>query len=79
MGYRYCIKWGVKRSLKNNDSVVVEGLQRIRPGLEVKATYENIQPFSQAGALEGDNAVTADSSNSSVSESASTNEAEITK
>jgi membrane fusion protein (multidrug efflux system) len=79
LGNRYGIKWEVKEGLKNNDSVVVEGLQRIRPGLEVKATYENIQPFSQAGALEGDNAVTADSSNSSVSESASTNEAEITK
>ncbi|MBL4797059.1 MAG: efflux RND transporter periplasmic adaptor subunit [Oleispira sp.] len=51
LGERYGIQWEVIDGLKNNDSIVVEGLQRIRPGLEVKASYENILPFSQTEKL----------------------------
>lgn len=47
LGQRYGIQWEVIEGLKNNESIVVEGLQRIRPGLEVKVSYENILPFSE--------------------------------
>ena len=63
LGERYGIQWEVIEGLENNDSVVVEGLQRIRPGLEVKASYENILPFSQTEKLDTDNSATAASSN----------------
>ncbi len=59
LGHRYGIQWEVKEGLQNNDSVVVEGLQRIRPGLEVKVSYENIVPFSQAEGIETDTPATA--------------------
>lgn len=52
LGQRYGIQWEVIEGLKNNDSVVVEGLQRIRPGLEVKASYEHILPFSPTKKLQ---------------------------
>lgn len=59
LGHRYGIQWEVKEGLKDNDSVVVEGLQRIRPGLEVKASYENLVPFTQTDKLKTDNPSTA--------------------
>lgn len=79
LGNRYGIQWEVKEGLENNDSVVVEGLQRIRPGLEVKVTYENILPFTQAEIPEDDNSSVADSSDPAVSESKKTDDTEITK
>lgn len=59
LGQRYGIQWEVIEGLKNNDSVVIEGLQRIRQGLEVKASYENILPFSQTEKPKGDNSTVA--------------------
>jgi membrane fusion protein (multidrug efflux system) len=59
LGQRYGIQWEVIEGLKSNDSVVVEGLQRIRPGLEVKVSYENILPFSQTEKLTDENSTTA--------------------
>lgn len=79
LGNRYGIKWEVKDGLENNDSVVVEGLQRIRPGLEVKASYDNVLPFTQTETLEGDNSTVADSSDPAVSESANADDTEIAK
>jgi len=62
LGERYGIRWEVKDGLKNNESIVVEGLQRIRPGLEVKVSYENIVPFSHTETLSTDNPTTAENS-----------------
>jgi len=62
LGERYGIQWEVIDGLKNNESIVVEGLQRIRPGLEVKVSYENIVPFSHAETLITDTPATAASS-----------------
>ncbi|ROS01816.1 membrane fusion protein (multidrug efflux system) [Sinobacterium caligoides] len=45
LGHRYGVKWEVKSGLKAGESVVVEGLQRIRPGAKVKASYQDILPF----------------------------------
>ena len=59
LGHRYGIQWEVKEGLKDNDSVVVEGLQRIRPGLEVKVSYENLVPFTQTDEMKTDNPSTA--------------------
>jgi membrane fusion protein (multidrug efflux system) len=79
LGNRYGIQWEVIEGLKNNDSVVVEGLQRIRPGLEVKASYENILPFSQTEKLTDDNSTTAANSETPVSTSPVPKEGESAK
>ena len=47
LGARYGIRWEVKSGLKEGDSVVIEGLQKIRQGLKVTANYNAVLPFSK--------------------------------
>ncbi|TKB49435.1 efflux RND transporter periplasmic adaptor subunit [Ferrimonas sediminicola] len=47
LGQQFGIDWEVRDGLKNGEKVVVEGLQKIRPGVEVKATERSAIPFNQ--------------------------------
>ncbi|SDJ03192.1 membrane fusion protein, multidrug efflux system [Ferrimonas sediminum] len=47
LGQQFGIDWEVRDGLKDGEKVVVEGLQKIRPGVEVKATERSATPFNQ--------------------------------
>ncbi|USD38291.1 efflux RND transporter periplasmic adaptor subunit [Ferrimonas sp. SCSIO 43195] len=49
LGQQFGIKWEVKAGLNPGDRVVTEGLQKIRPGVEVTATEATVQPFEAEG------------------------------
>ncbi|MBY6186210.1 efflux RND transporter periplasmic adaptor subunit [Marinobacter hydrocarbonoclasticus] len=47
LGQRYGIKWAVLEGLEEGEQIVVEGLQKIRPGAVVTPVVQETQPFSQ--------------------------------
>ncbi|MCF1427361.1 MAG: efflux RND transporter periplasmic adaptor subunit [Shewanella sp.] len=46
LGDRFGINWLVISGLENGEMIVVDGLQKIRPGIEVKAVEQDVKPFS---------------------------------
>ncbi|MBY5921957.1 efflux RND transporter periplasmic adaptor subunit [Ferrimonas balearica] len=47
LGQRYGVQWAVLEGLKEGETIVVEGLQKIRPGAVVNPVVQEIQPFKQ--------------------------------
>ncbi|MBY6224568.1 efflux RND transporter periplasmic adaptor subunit [Ferrimonas balearica] len=47
LGQRYGVQWAVLDGLEEGEQIVVEGLQKIRPGAVVKPVVQEVQPFSQ--------------------------------
>ncbi|WP_210396295.1 efflux RND transporter periplasmic adaptor subunit [Motiliproteus sediminis] len=45
LGDRYGVEWQVVEGLQEGERIVVEGLQKIRAGIEVQATEQTIEPF----------------------------------
>ncbi|GIU04313.1 MexE family multidrug efflux RND transporter periplasmic adaptor subunit [Shewanella sp. c952] len=48
LGERFGIEWRVLSGLEGGDRIVVDGLQKIRPGIEVNAVEQEIVPFQEA-------------------------------
>ncbi|GAA5218175.1 efflux RND transporter periplasmic adaptor subunit [Corallincola platygyrae] len=48
MGSRYGVRWQVESGLKEGEMIVVEGLQKVRPGLEVTTQMAEAMPFEQS-------------------------------
>ncbi len=46
LGDRFGINWLVISGLEEGEMIVVDGLQKIRPGIEVKAVEQDVKPFS---------------------------------
>lgn len=46
LGERFGVNWQVNSGLEPGDKIVVDGLQKIRPGVEVKAVEQEVKPFS---------------------------------
>lgn len=51
LGDRYGVDWQVKSGLTEGERIVVEGLQKIRPGIKVKAVEQELVPFKESTAL----------------------------
>ncbi len=47
LGQRYGVQWAVLEGLEEGEKIVVEGLQKIRPGAVVNPVTQEIQPFQQ--------------------------------
>ncbi|MEC4728260.1 efflux RND transporter periplasmic adaptor subunit [Shewanella sp. D64] len=48
LGERFGIDWRVLSGLKDGERIVVDGLQKIRPGIQVKAVEQEIIPFKES-------------------------------
>ncbi|WP_026972452.1 efflux RND transporter periplasmic adaptor subunit [Aliagarivorans marinus] len=48
LGERYGIDWQVEKGLDEGDMVIVDGLQRVRIGVEVDYTEETARPFEES-------------------------------
>ncbi|WP_119967771.1 efflux RND transporter periplasmic adaptor subunit [Shewanella japonica] len=48
LGERFGVEWRVLSGLDGGDRIVVDGLQKIRPGIEVNAVEQEIVPFQEA-------------------------------
>ncbi|MFT5788158.1 MAG: membrane fusion protein (multidrug efflux system) [Shewanella sp.] len=48
LGERFGVQWRVLSGLDSGDRIVVDGLQKIRPGIEVNAVEQEIVPFQEA-------------------------------
>lgn len=48
LGERFGVEWRVLSGLEEGDRIVVDGLQKIRPGIEVNAVEQAIVPFQEA-------------------------------
>lgn len=48
LGERFGIDWRVLSGLKDGERIVVDGLQKIRPGIQVKAVEQDIIPFKES-------------------------------
>ncbi len=46
MGQRFGIKWEVEDGVNEGDKVIVEGIQKVRPGIKVKATEQTAEAFA---------------------------------
>jgi membrane fusion protein (multidrug efflux system) len=55
LGQRYGINWEVNKGLKEGETIVVDGLQRIRTGIEVNVNYSHEPPFSNGSAKSKNN------------------------
>ncbi|RJG49111.1 efflux RND transporter periplasmic adaptor subunit [Motilimonas pumila] len=45
MGLRFGINWSVKKGLEEGDKVIVEGLQKVRPGIKVNIQEQTTKAF----------------------------------
>lgn len=48
LGERFGIDWRVLSGLNDGERIVVDGLQKIRPGIQVKAVEQEIIPFKES-------------------------------
>lgn len=48
LGERFGIDWRVLSGLKDGERIVVDGLQKIRPGIQVKAVEQEVIPFKES-------------------------------
>ncbi|TAA45810.1 efflux RND transporter periplasmic adaptor subunit [Corallincola spongiicola] len=49
MSGRYGVKWRVESGLKAGEKIIIEGLQKVRPGLEVETQMAEATPFENQG------------------------------
>ncbi|NKF50760.1 efflux RND transporter periplasmic adaptor subunit [Shewanella sp. WXL01] len=47
LGERFGIDWRVLSGLKQGERIVVDGLQKIRPGIQVDAVEQDVKPFEE--------------------------------
>lgn len=50
LGERFGIDWRVLSGLEDGERIVVDGLQKIRPGIKVNAVEQEIVPFQDTQA-----------------------------
>ena len=46
LGARYDVRWEVVKGLEIGEKIVVEGLQKVRVGIEVETTEQTETPFA---------------------------------
>ncbi|BAJ01036.1 efflux RND transporter periplasmic adaptor subunit [Shewanella violacea] len=57
LGERFGINWRVLSGLEDGERIVVDGLQKIRPGIKVKAVEQELVPFQDSQSAPANNDV----------------------
>ncbi|WP_299793769.1 efflux RND transporter periplasmic adaptor subunit [uncultured Shewanella sp.] len=56
LGERFGVDWRVMSGLSDGERIVVDGLQKIRPGIQVKAVEQEVVPFKDTNSSPDNNA-----------------------